>query len=86
MAVSFSIPDPFSADTLFNSGGFSEFTFPMHYRNGRGDRGVVGQPLASCRGTYSRWHYVLNNTRGVAAQTRSGEPAVPGIIPGGVAS
>ena len=51
-----------------------------------GDRGVVGRPLAFCRGTYSRWYYVLNNTRGVAAQTLSGEPAVPAIIPGGVAS
>ena len=28
---------------------------------------------------------VLKNTRGVAAQT-SGEPAVPGMIPGGIAS
>ena len=50
-----------------------------------GDRGVDGRPPAFCSGTYFRWYYVLNNTRDVAAQTSSGEPAVPGIIPGGVA-
>ena len=48
------------------------------------DRGVVGRPLAFCRGTYSRWYYVQNNTRGVATQTLTDEPAAPGIIPGGV--
>ena len=87
---------------LYNTRSFSVNFFPlaavampllhkMHCWNGRGGggggyRGVVERPLASCRGTYSRWYYVLNNTRGVAAQTLSGEPAVPGIIPGGVAS
>ena len=50
-----------------------------------GTRGVDGDLSSFAGGLIPGGVTVLKNTRGVVARIR-GEPAVPGMIPGGVAS
>ena len=72
------IPDPFSEDTFPIVAAAVNLILKYTAEMEGGTGGVVGQPLAICRGTYSRWYGVLTNTRGVASRPLAGRQLFPG--------